>query len=32
MPQNKHALIRYHIIDGVLRQPDFVMTAFIAAY
>ena len=32
MPQNKHALIRYHIIDGLLRQSDFVKTSFIAAY
>lgn len=32
MPQNKHALIRYHIIDCLLRQSDFVKTSFIATY
>jgi len=32
VPQNKHALIRYHIIDCLLRQSDFVKTAFIADY
>jgi len=32
VPQNKHALIRYHIIDCLLRQYDFVKTAFIAGY
>lgn len=32
MPQNKHALIRYHIIDSLLQQSDFVKTLFIAAY
>lgn len=32
MPQNKHALIRYHIIDSLLRQSDFVKTSYIVAY
>lgn len=30
MPQNKHALIRYHIIDCLLRQNEYVKSAFIA--
>lgn len=32
MSQNKHALIRYHIIDCLLRQSDFVKSSYIATY
>ena len=29
MPQNKHALIRYHIIDSLLRRNEYVKTSYI---
>lgn len=30
MPQNKHALIRYYIIDDLLHQYEYVKSLFIA--